>query len=746
MNVINVKINFTKRQCLVKGISLTEGDYNSTKMVFDFDREDGIKILEMKNPSGELVYVGEIINNEVILVGETEEHELASLFTEQGDYVFEVSLYDGDSKLTSASGKLKVLPEQVSIDGEIVERYLPVFDELLANVSAALNQVDNLNISASKSGTTTTVSITDKSGVTTTTQILDGVKGDKGDKGDAGEQGPQGIQGVQGPQGEQGIQGETGPQGIQGPKGDTGATGAKGDTGDKGDKGDKGDTGDDGYSPTVTTSKSGKVTTITITDKNGEHTATINDGADGAKGDTGNTGATGNGISSIVKISSSGLIDTYRITYTNGTTYDYDVTNGEDGEVTQEQLDEVIEELENAKKIVNAIPKVTGEGTSLTLEDTAEYSMDLNLKGNTSQDGTPTPDSPQDIKVVTGNNVVVLNSKNFLPKLINQKSITINGITATLNNDGSVTFNGTTTAQTNFQIGSNSNRIYLPNATTFTLSKKSSSYAQINFIWHKYTSKTGTSTMDVCYLSPNDTSYTYTTSNEDYGYDFLVRIQSGVTINNITLKLQLEIGIEATDYVPYQEKSYPINLGSIELCKIGDYRDYIYEDNGKWYKYGAIGKVVLDGSETFTHYQEGTLHIFYSDNLIFAIDNYSDCLSNYFTCAKSYAEMVAKVGNVTIRGAGRVLYFTSSITTVADFKSWLSTHNTIVYYVLSTPTTTEITDTTLISQLNALKEATSYQEQTNINQENSNMPFIISAIAIYDLNNLINRVATLEIE
>lgn len=42
-----------------------------------------------------------------------------------------------------------------------------------------------------------------------------------------------------------------------------------------------GDDGEDGTSPTVTVSKSGKVTTITITDKNGKKTATINDGADG---------------------------------------------------------------------------------------------------------------------------------------------------------------------------------------------------------------------------------------------------------------------------------------------------------------------------------------------------------------------------------------------------------------------------------------------------------------------------------
>lgn len=80
---------------------------------------------------------------------------------------------------------------------------------------------------------------------------------------------------VRGPQGEQGIQG---PQGIKGDKGDQGDKGEKGDQGERGLQGVQGVKGDDGISPTVTTSKTGKVTTIEITDANGVHTATVNDG------------------------------------------------------------------------------------------------------------------------------------------------------------------------------------------------------------------------------------------------------------------------------------------------------------------------------------------------------------------------------------------------------------------------------------------------------------------------------------
>lgn len=82
-------------------------------------------------------------------------------------------------------------------------------------------------------------------------------------RGEAGEAGAQGPAGETGPAGPQGPAGETGPAGPQGPAGANGS---------------------DGVSPTVTVSKSGKVTTISITDANGTQTATINDGADGDDG------------------------------------------------------------------------------------------------------------------------------------------------------------------------------------------------------------------------------------------------------------------------------------------------------------------------------------------------------------------------------------------------------------------------------------------------------------------------------
>ena len=74
--------------------------------------------------------------------------------------------------------------------------------------------------------------------------------------------------------------GKMGAKGEQGAKGETGATGPQGAK------------GNDGVSPTVSISKSGTVTTITITDKNGTHTQTVNDGTNGTAGKAGADGKT----------------------------------------------------------------------------------------------------------------------------------------------------------------------------------------------------------------------------------------------------------------------------------------------------------------------------------------------------------------------------------------------------------------------------------------------------------------------
>jgi len=91
-------------------------------------------------------------------------------------------------------------------------------------------------------------------------------------------------------------------------------------------RGNTGATGADGngIASISKTGTSGLVDTYTVTFTDGQ-TATFTV-TNGAKGDT------GNGITSIEKTSTAGLVDTYTVTYTNGTTSTFTVTNGEKGD------------------------------------------------------------------------------------------------------------------------------------------------------------------------------------------------------------------------------------------------------------------------------------------------------------------------------------------------------------------------------------------------------------------------------
>ena len=177
MNEIKIKVKFKKGLCYSQGIKLVQNDYNSTKLVFEFDDNEGTKIFELRDSDNNVILADEIVNNELILARFDEQGKAYPIFTKEGEYVYEVSLYKDNSKLTSASDKFKVNAEQVIIDGEIVETYTPMFDNLLSDLSSALQETDNIDIDVEKVGNTSTVSITKKDGTEKIVEILDGEKG-----------------------------------------------------------------------------------------------------------------------------------------------------------------------------------------------------------------------------------------------------------------------------------------------------------------------------------------------------------------------------------------------------------------------------------------------------------------------------------------------------------------------------------------------------------------------------------------
>lgn len=157
-----------------------------------------------------------------------------------------------------------------------------------------------------------------------------------------------------------------------------------------------------------------------------------------------------------------------------------------------------------------------------------------------------------------------------------------------------------------------------------------------------------------------------------------------------------------------------------------------YEPYGtNWYIKKSIGKVVLDGSEnwglTSSSVASGTKRFYYNDTQYFNDKNVSSnivyCLSNMFKgigWTSMYSTDTTTKYAVCLycdnTGLGRInLRIEDTIASdVTTLKSWLGTNKPIVYYVLNTPTYTIITDTELVEQLDRLRMATSYGDNTNI--------------------------------
>lgn len=473
------------------------------------------------------------------------------------------------------------------------------------------------------------------------------------------------------------------------------------------------------------------------------------------KGNIGPTGLTGNGISSITKTSTTGLVDTYTITYTNGNTTTFDVSNGNgidriektatvgnkdtytiyftngstttyevsNGEVTREELEEEVERL---SMIYNAFPTTTGEGEEPSINGTAEVPFkEIGLKGNTSQDGEPTPDTPIPVNVVTGDNEVKVEGKNLFD------ANNYNLITAY--------FDG------NILRGESANKsIYISceKNTTYTISKMPSKRFGV-----AYTTEIPANNVSIYgrIFNHDGNSITITTGND--AVYLIVWLLNGNMTGEITLEqaintLQIEKSSTATPYEEHKEQTYPINLGSMELCKIGDYQDYLYKENGIWYKYGAIGKVVLDGTQTpYYTVAQNDYYLFQFSHTLFRFGN-KNIYSNRFINASNWGINIESL-YVQTSGANEILQgkiLTSRLSEASGngVKNWFSANNTDIYYPLATPTITEITDTTLIEQLDNLEKAYSYDTQTNISQTNQDKPFIISYEAILSLRNVLN--------
>ena len=383
--------------------------------------------------------------------------------------------------------------------------------------------------------------------------------------------------------------------------------------------------------------------------------------------------------------------------------------------------------------------KVTGEGTSLSLTPTKKGRLQSTLKGATSQDGTPTPESPIPIKVVTGDNSIVIQSKN----LFEIKTPDYTGQSAWASYGGAnytKLENGYYFPQRYSSIGFQYDNLEVGENYTISFDVFSNGSASVQVGLNVYQNHT-----EQNYWK----NYTATTTVQRITWTFTADVTNRIAFNtgstadrNFTItNIQLEKG-SATDYVPYQQQTYPISLGSMELAEITEnYQDYIYGSPNNWYKKNFIGKVVLDGTEAWTNMGWSTSlgYAFRTPiNDMKQTSSASDlpnCISNYYQnyTYNNLQSTTIDYGIANRTNYAQIVFRNDDYTSATDFKDWLTTHNTTVYYILATPTEEQITDTTLITQLNNLYNATSQDGTTYItcsSASDSNEAIIINATAL----------------
>lgn len=166
--------------------------------------------------------------------------------------------------------------------------------------------------------------------------------------------------------------------------------------------------------------------------------------------------------------------------------------------------------------------------------------MNLTAYGESTQDGTPTPDGSVEI-VSVENPVISIYGKNLIPYPYEETTKTINGITFTDNGDGTVTANGTATGAAYFRLQS-TKPINVENQTVVLSGCPVGGSTSSYFILLSYG---GNSYQDIG-------SGLIRTPTEPVTIQ--LRVASGATVNNITFKPQLELGSVATFYEPYNEE------------------------------------------------------------------------------------------------------------------------------------------------------------------------------------------------
>lgn len=256
----------------------------------------------------------------------------------------------------------------------------------------------------------------------------------------------------------------------------------------------------------------------------------------------------------------------------------------EQGRITS-KVSSVEQSVENITKIEG-----TAEGKNIYIDDaSAEPLIDIMLEGESQQatrsgknllDNTATTkisngitftvnsdktvnvngtnDTSANIGSIDISKIENLEGENICPSLNTTR--TINGVTFTKNKDGSITMNGTATAETTYPINVNTTT-----NTRTVLLKANSKYRMLSSY------ESGKYTTQVFYLKNNVTTYSSSLIEtvEETKVGMYIRVYKNAVLENVTIYPQITKGEEYKPYVPYNSLGF-LDIGE-NLIKAREY-------------------------------------------------------------------------------------------------------------------------------------------------------------------------------
>lgn len=172
--------------------------------------------------------------------------------------------------------------------------------------------------------------------------------------------------------------------------------------------------------------------------------------------------------------------------------------------------------------------------------------------------------------------------------------------------------------------------------------------------------------------------------------------------------IMLNYGSTALPYTPYTTYAY-------ELAKVGNYQDRIYKDDGKWYIEKQVGKTVITTENASSWLLNSTSYAvpmgYCSKVSLGGKTGWATgvAITNRYSEITSIPQITSGKFGTNFQQPNFII-FDSSFTDTATMRTNLV--GTEIYIALATPTTTEITDETLLLQLNFL--ASLYKGANNI--------------------------------